>query len=69
MLNEATFSANKEVTFIDLVDNSGSSLVAETLNDGLSPCFQVDNSKNDLTFIIIGEAEHSRRALILQPIS
>jgi hypothetical protein len=65
MLDLSTFSANEEMTFIYLVQVGWLPLILEGLNDILSPSFQVNNGYEYLLLIVVGEAEHSGRALVL----
>jgi hypothetical protein len=65
MLDLSTFSANEEMTFIYLVQVGWLPLILEGLNDILSPSFQVNNGYEYLLFIVVREAEHSGRALVL----
>lgn len=53
MLNESTFSADKEVLFINLVQVGRSALVLEGLNDVLAAGLKVYYGDQNLTFIVI----------------
>ena len=53
MLDESTFSADKEVRFVDLVQVGGSALVLEGLNDVLTAGLKVHYGEQNLTFVVI----------------
>jgi hypothetical protein len=53
VLNEALLSAYKQVVLINLVQESGSLLVLQSLHNVLPSCFQVNCSHYDLLLIVV----------------
>jgi hypothetical protein len=60
MFNLATFSAHKEMAFINLEQVRGLPLILERLNDVLSPSLEVNNGYEYLLFIVVREAQNCR---------
>jgi hypothetical protein len=65
MLYLSTFSADEEMSFIYLVQVGWLSLILKGLDDILSSGFQVNYGYENLLLIVVREAEHSGRALVL----
>jgi len=53
MLDESTFCANKEIRLVNLVHICRSPLILESLDDVLSSCLKVNDSKDYLRLIVV----------------